>query len=158
MHRSGILALPLILAVVLAGCMGPDPYYPRRPGSGGEGLSGRGYVHYRTYPDRGYGFCGWEVDYRGYNKMVAAVSESIHGYYGWSLCEEPRFARVRSITTGREVRVRIVDQGGASTGNFQRQEQHIMDLSVEAFHALDADGAGHHTGRIYVTWEVEPLR
>lgn len=158
MHRSVFIAFPLLLNLVLAGCMAPEPY-PRRPGSGGSGgLSGRGYVHYRSYPDRGYGFCGWEVDYLGYDKMVAAVSESIHSFYGYSLCDAPRFARVRSIDNGREVRVRIVDQGGAYTGNFQRQEQHIMDLSVEAFRALDADGSGQHTGRIYVTWDVEPLR
>lgn len=156
MRRLGLLALPMVLTLVLSGCMGPDPYY-RRPGSGGA-LSGHGYVHFRNYPDRGYGFCGWEVDYRAYNKMVAAVSESIHAYYGYALCAEPRYARVRSNSSGREVRVRIVDQGGASTGNFDRQEQHIMDLSEEAFRALDADGSGRHTGRIYVTWEVEPLR
>lgn len=149
----------LALSLVCSGCMAPEPYsrHPRGGDSRGGGeLSGRGYVHYRSYPDRGHGYCGWEVDYRSYGKMLAAVSESIHSYYGYSLCERPRYAYVRSITSGREVRVRIVDQGGAWTGDFGRQDQHIMDLSVEAFRALDADGSGHHTGRIYVTWALAP--
>jgi hypothetical protein len=154
MRYTVFLGFCLFLCLCLSGCMPPEPPYGR---DGGE-LFGRGYVHYRSYPDRGHGYCGWEEDYRSYGKMVAAVSESIHDYYRHSLCGSPRYAYVRSVTTGREVRVRIVDQGGVWTNDFGRQEQHIMDLSEEAFRALDVDGSGHHTGRIYVTWELAPVR
>jgi hypothetical protein len=124
--------------------------------SAGQDLSGRGYVHYHPYPDTGQCYCGSAYDFAAHGKRIAAASESIHRYFGDSLCERPRYAYVTSLRTGAAVRVLIVDKGGLPTNDFGRLEQHIMDLSVEAFRELDTDGEGYRTGRIYVDWEIRP--
>ena len=119
-------------------------------------LSGQGYVHYHLYPDVGQCYCGVEYDFTAEDKMVAAISESVHTRFGERLCQDRKYAYVTSLSTGKQVRVLVVDKGGMPTRDFSAREQHIMDLSEEAFKALDTDGNGYVTGRIYVKWELSP--
>ncbi len=119
-------------------------------------LAGRGYVHYHLYPDTGQCYCGIEYPFTIHGKMIAAASESIHARFGEKMCSQPKYANLTSQKTGRSIRVLIVDKGGQPTDDFGREEQHIMDISEEAFDALDSDGSGKPAGRIYVDWEITP--
>ncbi len=142
-------ALALVLAL-LTGCSGRGESYSE--------LSGRGFVHYHPYPAVGQCSCSSEYDFAAHGMMVAAANESIHKALGNDLCANRRYALVSSRSTGRQVRVMIVDQGGQPTDDFNRLEQHSMDLSIEAFDALDPDGKGKHAGRIYVDWTIIPTK
>ncbi|MDB5103517.1 MAG: hypothetical protein JWP91_1206 [Fibrobacteres bacterium] len=119
-------------------------------------LSGAGFVHYHPYPDVGPCYCSGAYDFGAHGMMVAAASPSIHTHFGEKLCERRKYAWLTSRGTGKQVRVLIVDKGGQPTDDFNRSEQHIMDISIEAFKELDPDGAGMHSGRIYVDWEIDP--
>lgn len=142
------------LGALLLGCNGS--LHGTGPGDTHVELAGAGYVHYHLYPDTGQCYCGVEFDFTKYHKMIAAASESIHHHFGDSLCTRRKIAIVKSETTGKTVRVALVDKGGQPTDDFNAREQHIMDLSREAFDSLDADGAGVKAGRIYVIWEIIP--
>ncbi|GEM_PF-5437217 len=113
-------------------------------------------MHYHPYPDTGQCYCGIEYDFTANGKMIAAASESIHHHFKDKLCENRKFAWITSRSTGAKVRVMIVDKGGQPTDDFNRSEQHIMDLSLEAFKVLDPDGEGVRTGRIDVDWAITP--
>lgn len=126
--------------------------------SGDTLLSGNGYVHYHVYPDVGTCYRG-EVDFRLYDKMIAAVSSSIHTYFDNSLATRDLYVRVISGETGDTVVVAAIDKGGVQTDDFQKREQHIMDISEEAFLKLDRTGSGVKAGRISVRWEMfEPAK
>jgi hypothetical protein len=141
-----------LAALAVAGCSAHrDADVP-----GGLELSGRGYVHYHPYPDTGQCYCGAAYDFTVHRKMIAAASETIHHYFHDSLCENRKYAYLVSQSTGKSIRVLIVDKGGQPTDDFNRNEQHIMDISEEAFKALDVDGRGYQAGRIYVDWEIRP--
>ncbi len=116
-------------------------------------LKGNGYVYYHIYPDVGTCYRG-EVDFREYDKMIAAVSSSIHSHFDNSLATRDFYVKVTAIETGESVVVAAIDKGGVKTNDFFKKEQHIMDISQEAFTKLDIDGAGYKAGRIYVTWEI----
>lgn len=145
-------ALTALAALAWAGCS-----EGRSPSSGPKGeLSGNGYVHYHPYPDTGQCYCAVEYDFTAHGKMVAAISPAVHAHYGERLCLDRKYAWITSVSTGKRIRVLIVDKGGVAQGDLTRPEQHIMDLSIEAFRALDIDGQGRHAGRIYVKWELAP--
>jgi hypothetical protein len=139
----------MALALFLAGC-GPFDGSPAKP----RALTGRGYVHYHLYPDTGQCYCGVGFDFTRYGKMVAAAPETLLAYFGDDVCVRPLQVDLVSESTGKRVRVTVVDKGGQAEGNFDLRERHIMDLSAEAFRVLDADGEGMKAGRIYVTWEA----
>lgn len=140
-----------------AALLGACHFHPETGSSGTvPELSGNGYVHYHMYPEIGQCYCGVEYDFAARDMMVAAISESVHSYYGERLCQDRKYAYITSLSTGTRVRVLVVDKGGVPTLDFSRSEQHIMDLSREAFRALDSDGNGYVTGRIYVRWELAP--
>lgn len=147
-YALAAIALSALAACGRGGTSGPQ-------GSSSE-LSGRGYVHYHLYPDTGQCYCGIEYPFTVHAKMIAAASETIHSHFGEKLCSQRRFAILTSKSTGKRIRVLIVDKGGQPTDDLGRTEQHIMDISEEAFDALDADGSGKPAGRIYVDWEIEP--
>ena len=155
--RPATLIAPALAAIALA-----FPACGKGKGSQIEAtaaeLSGRGYVHYHLYPDTGQCYCGVEYPFTVHAKMIAAASESIHSHFGEAMCSQRRFATLTSQKTGKSIRVLIVDKGGQPTDDFRREEQHIMDISEEAFDALDADGSGKPAGRIYVDWEIEKPR
>lgn len=158
---SGLSPLSIIAAAVLADCDYRVDVAGLRDSSGLSGrgvveLSGQGYVHYHLYPEIGQCYCGVEYDFGARDMMVAAISESVHSYYGERLCQDRKYAHVTSLSTGARVRVLIVDKGGMPIRDYALGEQHIMDLSQEAFRALDVDGNGYVTGRIYVKWELAP--
>ncbi len=116
-------------------------------------LAGSGYVHYHLYPDSGICYKG-EVNFQDYNKMIAAVSPSIHTFFGEKMGVKEYYVRVSLMDGSNSVVVAAIDKGGVETDNFFRREQHIMDISEEAFTLLDSDGSGKAAGRIYVNWEI----
>ena len=147
------------LAILLAACDHPTGRDGGAQGPGiygqGAALAGRGYVHYHPYPDTGVCACSAAYPFTIHAKMIAAASPAIHAWFGNDLCTHPTWAVITSRSSGKRVRVRIVDEGGTATPPFDRLEQHVMDLSIEAFDALDSAGAGKFAGRIYVDWEME---
>lgn len=145
------LSLFLLLAI-LVGCSDSDSNKSEAL-SGESLLLGNGYVHYHIYPDVGTCYRG-EVDFRLYDKMIAAVSSSIHAYFDNSLATRDLYVRVISDETGDTVVVAAIDKGGVQTEDFQKRDQHIMDISEEAFLKLDRTGSGMKAGRIYVRWEM----
>lgn len=148
--RSRLFAL----AFLSVACNHPADQGMGPQGDGGA-LSGRGYVHYHPYPDTGQCACASAYPFTDFAKMIAAASPAIHAHYGNDLCTHPTWAVLTSRASGKRIRVRIVDEGGTATPPFDRLEQHVMDLSIEAFDALDSAGAGKFAGRIYVDWEIE---
>lgn len=116
-------------------------------------LAGKGYVHYHQYPDSGTCYKG-EVNFLNYDKMIAAVSPSIHTYFSEEMGMREYYVRVSLENQNHSVTVAAIDKGGVTTTDFNRREQHIMDISEEAFDLLDIDGAGKAAGRLYVTWEI----
>ncbi len=116
-------------------------------------LTGNGYVHYHQYPDSGTCYKG-EVNFLDYDKMIAAVSSSIHSYFDENMGNKEYYVRVTLENNQESVIVAAIDKGGIRTDNFYAREQHIMDISEEAFTLLDYDGSGKAAGRLYVTWEI----
>lgn len=116
-------------------------------------LAGSGYAHYHQYPDSGICYAG-EVNFLNYNKMIAAVSPSIHSYFDEKMGERSYYVRVSLENSDHFVEVAAIDKGGVVTEDFNRREQHIMDLSEEAFDLLDIHGMGKAAGRLYVKWEI----
>lgn len=153
--RARSFAFLLLPALILLGCSDGRSPSAGPPGSAGE-LSGNGFVHYHPYPDTGQCYCAAAYDFTAHGKMVAAISPAVHAHYGERLCLERKYAWITSVSTGKRIRVLIVDKGGVADGDLTRPEQHIMDLSIESFQALDIDGRGRHAGRIYVKWELAP--
>jgi hypothetical protein len=148
-------AMALCLILGLASC---STRHGSETAAGNARLSGRGYVHYHPYPAVGQCYCGVEYDFAAHDMMVAAATETIHHYYSDSLCSNRKYAWLTARDTGKRIRVLIVDKGGQPTDDFNRSEQHIMDISEAAFSLLDTDGKGLHAGRIYVDWEIVPVQ
>lgn len=147
------MVIRILLASLSAALFCSACFHSYAPGDTAE-LSGRGYVHYHLYPDTGQCYCGIAYPFTLHRKMIAAASESIHAHFGGDMCAHPKYVDLVSTRTGRSIRVLIVDKGGQPTDDFNREEQHIMDISAEAFDSLDVDGEGRFSGRLYVGWEI----
>jgi len=117
-------------------------------------IEGKGYCHYHIYPNTGQTLCAINDDLSIYNKKIAASSPSIHDYFNNTLCDSLKYLYVTAVSTGKTVKVAIRDKGGIATNDFSVTEQHIMDISQEAFTELDIDSVGYQTGRIYIDWYV----